>query len=114
MKEISSTTIAEMAALFTESETESTKGNMSDIARMESHLQSTADILNRLVSLNASQAALRRVLTFYAMDSQDKDKRDVVRTLIGNNGIFSLLDHIEASHHEINVIGGVLEALSKE
>lgn len=103
-----------MAALFTESETENTKGDMSDIARMESHLQSTADLLNRLVSLNASQAALRRVLAFYAMDSQDKDKRDVVRTLIGDNGIFPLLDHIEASHHEINVMGSVLEALGNK
>lgn len=111
MAEISSQTIAEMASLFEESESRNVKGGMSRISRMESHIECTADTLNRLLTLNPSQTALMRVLMFYALNSQEEDKRDIVRTLMGKNGLCELVNHIEASHSELCIMQEVLDTI---
>lgn len=111
MKEISSHTIAEMADIFEQSENDNSKNGMSKISRMESHLEYTADILNRLLALNPSQTALMRVLIFYAANSKDEDKCNIVRTLIGGNGVYELLSHIEASHSELCILHDVLDTI---
>lgn len=111
MKEISSQTIAEMAKIFGQSENNNVNGGMSKISRMESHLEYTADTLNRLLALNPSQMALMRVLMFYAVNSKDGDKCDIVRTLTGKNGVCELLNHIEASHSELCILQDVLDTI---
>ena len=111
MKSVSQETIAEVAAIFAESQTENTDSNMSKVAKMENHLECTTDLLNRMVSLNPSHKALMRVLAFYATDSNDKDKNDIIRTLMGDNGICELVSLIESSHRELHVTQSALEML---
>lgn len=111
MKEISSQTIAEMANIFEQSENNNINGGMSKISRMESHLENTVDTLDRLLALNPSQTALMRVLIFYAANSKDGDKCNILRTLAGENGVCELLNHIEASYSELCILHDVLDTI---